>query len=83
MLFRSVVRAYGVARGEPIKLVYLADTLQSMLLVYLVTGTFVDFAYFDVLYYVIATIVILRTLVLQPSNEPTLAATRAAYPAHV
>ena len=75
------MRSYGVARGETIKLVYLADMLQAMLLVYMLTGSFVDFGYFDVLYYLVAIVIILKDLVLRPSNELSLAAPVAAQPA--
>lgn len=51
------IRAYGMTSGN-LYLVEFIDMVQSSLLAYLVVGTFIDAAYFDIFYYFIALIII-------------------------
>ena len=54
------IRAQTVARPELIWMYELAGALQSSLLAFAVVGTFIDATYFDMLYYLIAIVVILK-----------------------
>jgi probable O-glycosylation ligase (exosortase A-associated) len=51
------IRAYGVTSGK-LHVLKFSDMVQSSLLAYFVVGTFIDAAYFDILYYFIAFIII-------------------------
>jgi probable O-glycosylation ligase (exosortase A-associated) len=52
-----------------------ADMIQISLVVFMVSGTFLDAAYFDVLYYLIAIVVIMKEVVGHPDLEqPEVAA---------
>jgi probable O-glycosylation ligase (exosortase A-associated) len=63
------IRAYGRAASEKSQYVQYADMIQSSMVAFLVVGTFVDAAYFDVFYYLVAFIVILKGLMEPALNE--------------
>lgn len=66
------VRLYGKAHPETPWFTYYADMVQASLVAYTVVGTFYDAAYFDLFYYLVAVIIIIKEIILQPGFEPSL-----------
>jgi probable O-glycosylation ligase (exosortase A-associated) len=57
------MRAYGKVNPEYSWIVLLANGIQGALAAYIVVGTFIDANYFDMFYYLVATIIIVKELV--------------------
>jgi putative inorganic carbon (HCO3(-)) transporter len=57
------VRAAGTAQGKPF-LVELANMLQGAFVAYMVSGTFLDVAYFDLFYQLVAVVIIVKDKLL-------------------
>ena len=58
----EATRGYGRSSPDRIRYAYYADMIQNSLIAYIVIGTFLDVAYFDFFYYLVACIVILKGL---------------------
>ena len=71
------IRKYGTLDPEKSTFVHYADMLQGSLVTYLVVGTFLDAAYFDMFYYLVAVTVIVKELAVA-GDTPTLAQLSAA-----
>ena len=67
------IRAYGRANPERSNYVRYADMIQSSIVAYFVVGTFLDTAYFDLFYYLVAFIVILKELMATTNDVRSLA----------
>jgi probable O-glycosylation ligase (exosortase A-associated) len=72
------IRAYGKTRPEISWIVVLADAIQCSFVAYMVVGTFLDAAYFDMFYYLVAVVIIGKEIALTvpqtaPLSSPTLA----------
>jgi probable O-glycosylation ligase (exosortase A-associated) len=63
------IRAYGRADPERCRYAQYADMIQSSMVAFLVVGTFLDAAYFDFFYYLVAFIVILKEIMAPAMNE--------------
>jgi len=63
------IRAYGRAAPEKSQYVQYADMVQSSMVAFLVVGTFLDAAYFDLFYYLVAFVVILKQLMAPALNQ--------------
>jgi probable O-glycosylation ligase (exosortase A-associated) len=57
------LRAYGKAHPEHSWLCLYADAIQAAFVGYMVVGTFLDAAYFDMLYYLIGTVCVAKQIV--------------------
>jgi probable O-glycosylation ligase (exosortase A-associated) len=62
------IRAYGMTSGE-LHILEFSDMVQSSLLAYFVVGTFIDAAYFDILYYFIAFIMIQKSIAAKKAQD--------------
>jgi len=56
------IRAYGRVRPEMSRVVDFAKMLETALIVFLVVGTFLDSAYFDMFYYLVGVIIIMKEI---------------------
>ena len=65
MLSLGRLKRYGLAIQECAWLVPWADMLRISFLGYMVAGTFLDFAYFDVYYQLVAAVIVLKCLARQ------------------
>ena len=65
MLSLGKLKKYGVATQELAWLVPWADALRMSFVGYAVAGSFLDFAYFDVHYQLVAVVIVLKERVLQ------------------
>jgi probable O-glycosylation ligase (exosortase A-associated) len=63
------IRAYGRASPERSNYVGYADMIQSSMVAFFVVGTFLDAAYFDLFYYLVAFVVILKELMAPAMQE--------------
>lgn len=79
------LRARAAAMSDMQKFVFYAEMLQLALVGYLISGTFVDAAYFDIYYQLIGVVILLKAqmaehlaVVDQPTSTPGLLATPAA-----
>jgi probable O-glycosylation ligase (exosortase A-associated) len=77
------IRAFGRAGPGQAHFADFADMVQSSLIAYLVVGTFLDAAYFDMFYYLVAMVVIAKQLTVvvnqrEPSVSPALAIAKPA-----
>ncbi len=63
------IRRYGRSNSDRIRYAYYADMIQNSLIGYIVIGTFLDVAYFDFFYYLVACIVILKGLTAPDSSK--------------
>ncbi|HMF47092.1 MAG TPA: O-antigen ligase family protein, partial [Candidatus Saccharimonadales bacterium] len=63
------IRRYGRSSPDRIRYAYYADMIQNSLIAYAVIGTFLDVAYFDFFYYLVACIVILKGLTAPDSSK--------------
>jgi len=59
------IRLYARMHSEKAHLKVFVETLQASLVTYLVVGTFLDAAYFDLFYYLIAFVVIQKSLLVR------------------
>jgi putative inorganic carbon (hco3(-)) transporter len=68
------IRAYGKSAGR-LYLLNFVDMVQNSLVAYVVVGTFIDAAYFDIFYYFVAFTIIQKGIVLKERREtgPSLA----------
>ncbi len=73
---RGIRRARQANSSEASQRALLATAVQASLIAFLIVGTFIDAAYFDMLYYLVAVIVILKEIIrhapedLQPTPAP-------------
>jgi probable O-glycosylation ligase (exosortase A-associated) len=63
------IRAYGRAAPERTAYVQYAEMIQSSMIAFLVVGTFLDAAYFDFFYYLVALIVIQKEVMTPALNQ--------------
>jgi probable O-glycosylation ligase (exosortase A-associated) len=68
------MRAYGRAGADKAWIAECAKMLQSAFAAFLVVGTFYDAAYFDLVYYLVAVIVIIKEILQQVPAERVAAA---------
>jgi probable O-glycosylation ligase (exosortase A-associated) len=54
------IRAYSTMHGGASWMIHCADMLQIALIAYMVGGTFLDVAYFDMFYYLVAVLIIMK-----------------------
>ncbi len=59
------IRSYGKAHPENPWVTYYSDMVQASLVAYTIVGTFYDAAYFDMFYYLITVIIIMKEIILQ------------------
>ena len=59
------MRFYGRSHGGKLEISYLSHMLEVALIAYVVTGTFVDIAYFDLFYYLVAIIISIKERIAQ------------------
>jgi len=68
------VRKFGRTHGEHKWLADYADMIAAALVVYVITGTFLDAAYYDLLYFLVATMVIMKDILgknlLESASSP-------------
>jgi probable O-glycosylation ligase (exosortase A-associated) len=75
------IRAYGRTNPAESHYVQYADMVQSCIATYLVIGTFLDAAYFDFFYYLIAITIILKHLIVANAQKVgSIAEARAIAP---
>jgi hypothetical protein len=71
------MRFYGQIHSEITWITYCRDMLQTALVAFLVVGTFLDAAYFDLFYYFVGIIIILKEimhrLTIEVPEQPTIA----------
>jgi probable O-glycosylation ligase (exosortase A-associated) len=70
------IRAYGKTRPEILWIPVFADAIQISFVAYMVVGTFLDAAYFDMFYYLVAMVIVgkeiaLAVLQLAPASSLT------------
>lgn len=63
------VRRYGRVHPEASWMTVYADSIQASFVAFIVVGTFLDAAYFDMYYYLVAMVVIARAIVLARPAE--------------
>jgi len=69
------IRAYGKTRPEISWIPVFADAIQISFVAYMVVGTFLDAAYFDMFYYLVAMVIVGKEIalaVLQPAPASSL-----------
>lgn len=78
--FRSirVIRVFGQMHDEMSWTVHYADMTRAAILAFMVLGTFVDIAYFDIFYYLVGMIIIVKQMITRETVE---ALSRAPVPA--
>jgi hypothetical protein len=59
------IRRYEKSRDGTAGSTVYAPIIQSFIIVYLISGTFMDAAYFDGFYYIVATVIVCKELFLQ------------------
>lgn len=67
------IRSYGQYNTEMSWLLHYADMFQSALVAFMIVGTFLDAAYFDMFYYLVAVIIIAKEIMRRaslPSQHP-------------
>jgi probable O-glycosylation ligase (exosortase A-associated) len=65
------IRAYGKTRPESSWIPVFADGIQSSIVAYMVVGTFLDAAYFDMFYYLVAMVIVGKEIALTvPQTTP-------------
>lgn len=63
------IRAYGLANSESLWMVHWVSAVRASMIAFFIAGTFVDFAYFDLYYELIGTVVILKVIVSNKQSE--------------
>ena len=69
------IHSYGKAHRDSSWLIYSADMVQSALITFLVVGTFLDAAYFDMFYYLVAVIIIMKSIIKRETARSALSVT--------
>lgn len=69
------VRLYGIAHPEMSWVTHLSDMLMISFASFMLVGTFLDAAYFDMFYYLVAMVIILKELLHQDAAEASARAT--------
>ncbi len=67
------IRLLGYADARQTHLIHRADMLQGSLVAYMVVGTFLDIAYFDMFYYLVAVLIIVKERIGRESTTDELA----------
>ena len=63
------LRSYGNTRPENSWLSLYADAIQTAFVAYMVVGTFLDAAYFDMFYYLVAMVIVAKEIVYAASQD--------------
>jgi len=69
------MRSYGRVHAELSWVIHYADMLQAALVAFMVVGTFLDAAYFDMFYYLVAILVIIKERIRRAAAEASSAVT--------
>jgi probable O-glycosylation ligase (exosortase A-associated) len=66
------MRSYAKAHAELSWIHHYVDAVQTALIAFIIVGTFLDAAYFDMFYYLVAVIIIIKQRILDTTTEVAL-----------